>query len=705
MTWSGLARTDRPTASKRKEVDASRDRKCWICFSFVNLPMLTKALIGSGVTLFILALVQLLNGQLLVGIDRSFSSFRDRTVGLETADAIERRFLELRQEARASALIRSDAAEANLSIALSNLRQAVDSGRAALTKPSHLESLDLLSRLLADYETRFRLSKKLRATQIAMTRDFLDDANEKIRDNLYLIGRLSALIGARESQLRALSGLESVMAAQLKAHQALDRPSDAAFAEAAQYFVGVTALVVALKTIATNPLIQPMHEDLRVATTRFAGSFEILSSIARLSDDLNNRSMVEAEIEIAAAIEGLRRDALQDVSAIANALSNRIQESHVANIAFSALALSLGALCAWLISVATAAPVVEMAGAMRRLAAGDKSVTPPALGRRDEIGEMASAVAVFKASMIEAERLARIEQQVTEEANRQLEEKVAERTRELERSRQELMDSLQRLTEAGAEIAAQQKMASLGRIVAGVAHEVNTPLGVAITACSSLAYFGEEFRQKVEARQCSQEDLAEFLETMIHGSDLLSENLGRAARLVNSFKQVSADQHIGEERRMMLGEHIRNIAASLEPEIRRRGHRLELTLDETLETTLRPDALWQIISNLVINALAHGLSKARPGRIGVSLATEAEMAVLRVSDNGAGIPQEIQENIFEPFFTTKRGQGGTGLGLSVVHTLATQTLGGRVACESAPGEGTVISVFFPLESKPALAEA
>lgn len=705
MTWSGLAPSTDLTAPMRKRRKSVRGGLARARFTFINLPMLSKALIGSGVSLFILALVQLLDGQLLIGIDRSFTSFRDRTVALETADAIERRFLELRQEARASAVTRSDAAEATLSAALSNLMQAVEGGGVALTKPSHRQSLDLLSRLLADYETRFRLSKKLRAMQIAVTRDFLDDANEKIRENLYLIGRLSGLIGAREPQLRALSGLESVMAAQLKAHQALDRPGDAAFADAAQYFVGVTALVVALKTVATNPLIQPMHEDLRIATARFAGSFEILSSIARLSDDLNNRSMVEAEIEIAAVIEGLRRDALEDARAIANALSSRIQGSHFTNIAFSVFALSLGALCAWLIAVATASPVVEMAGAMRRLAAGDKSVIPPALGRRDEIGEMAAAVAVFKANMIEAERLAMAARQATEQANRQLEEKVAERTRELEQSRQELWESLQRLTEVGAEIAAQQKMASLGRIVARVAHEVNTPLGVAITACSSLAYFGEQFRRQVEANEHTPEDLAEFLGTMIHGSEMLSENLGRAARLVNSFKQVSADQHIGDERRMMLGEHIRNIGASLEPEVRKLGHRLELSLDETLEATIRPDALWQIISNLVINALIHGLSRDRPGRIRVLLAQEGDMAVVRVSDDGAGIPLEIQENIFEPFFTTKRGQGGTGLGLSVVHTLATQTLGGRVACESAPGEGTVISVIFPLEPTTAVVEA
>ncbi len=695
MTAPVVVPLEHPSTIKCQVARALRAGFARIRASFLNLSTFSKALIASSVSLLILALVQLIGGEVLFGIDRSFARFRDSTVALETADALERRFLDLRKEARALALSGPGASEAGVSTALSALAQAVDVGRESLGKPQHRHDIEVLSKLLAQYEVSFRLSIRLRATQIAMTQDFLDEANERMRSSLYLIGRLAGLIGAREEQLRATSGLESVLLAQLKARQALERPSEAALRDAARSFVGLKALVVELKTIAANPLIRPMHEDLAIATQRFVESFDTVSSIARAVDDINNGVMAATATQIAEAIEGLRRDALIDAAEITDSLSERIRSAHLANVILGVAALSIGALCAWALSVATARPVVEMAGAMRRLAAGDKSVTPPAEGRRDEIGEMAAAVAVFKANMIEAERLARIEQQITEETNRRLEEKVAIRTQELQQSRQELMDSLQRLTEAGAEIAAREKMASLGRVVAGVAHEVSTPLGVAITACSSLAFFGEEFRGRVEANDYTQADLAEFLATLVRGSELLSENLGRAARLVSSFKQVSANQHVGEQRRILLGEHIRNIAASLEPEIRKLGHRLDLRLDDTLDATMRPDALWQIISNLVINALIHGLSRDRPGRIGVSLDAQDDMAVVRVWDDGAGVPPEIQPHIFEPFFTTKRGQGGTGLGLSVVHTLATQTLGGRVACESAPGEGTVISVYFP----------
>jgi len=701
MTWLGFAPAYRLTTANRKNSEALRTALAWVSSSFLNLSTFGKALVGSGVSLLLLGLILLIDGHLLFGIDRTFTRYQNRTVVLETADAIERRFLDLRQEAQALALSGSDTSEAALAAALGNLNQAVETGRTTLSKPKHRQTIALLPQRLADYELRLRLSIRLRATQIAMTRDFLDDANEKMRASLYSIARLSGSNGTREAQLWALAGLETVLLAQLTAHDALARPTETGLQDAAQSLTGLRALVVEFNTQAADPLIKPMYDDLAIAAERFTDSFAILSSMARLVDDLNNRSMVAEAALIAETIEDLRRDALADASLISDTLAGQIRDARLTNIALGVLALTIGTLYAWLISGALAAPVAEMARAMRRLALGDKSVTPPALSRRDEIGEMAAAVAVIKAGMIEAE----IEKQAIERANRRLEEKIAERTRELEQSRQESLDSLQRLTEVGAEIAAQQKLASLGRIVAGIAHEVNTPLGVAITACSSLAFFGEEFKRQVEARDFSQEDLTEFLSNMILASEMLSVNLGRAARLVSSFKQVSADQHTGEERRMLLGEHVRNIAASLEPEIRKLGHRLELSLDETVEATIPPDALWQVISNLVINALTHGLPNVRSGQISISLTRERKMAVVRVRDNGAGIAPHVQEHIFEPFFTTKRGRGGTGLGLSVVHTLATHTLGGRVTCKSALGEGTEFSLFFPLQSKPALAEA
>jgi signal transduction histidine kinase len=702
MTWSGFPSSNRSTAGQLGQAGAVRGKLAKLHSLFLDLSTFGKALIGSSVSLAILALVQVINGHVAFGIERSFGQFRDRTMVLETAGSIERRFLDLRQEARYSALTGSVASEAALSASILALNQAVEGARTMLSKPEHRQLIGTISQLLADYDARFRLSSQLRATQTAMTKDFMDDANERIRASLFLIARLSGTSGARETQLRALAGLETALLAQIKVHHALDRPGELVLKDAKDSIAGLRALLVEFKPIAANSLFRPVYEDLGSAVLRFTDSFDMLSSVAQAVRDLNDELMVATAVRISTAIELLRSDALADASQITDKLSMRINDAHLISVALAILALSVGSICAWLISVATAAPVVEMAATMRRLAAGDRSVTPPTLGRRDEVGEMAAAVAVFRESMIEAERLAKIEQQVTEQANRQLEEKVAERTLELEQSKQDLMASLQRLMEVGAEIQSQEKMASLGRIMAGIAHEVNTPLGVAVTASSSITFFGEELRGRIEANDCSQETLKEFLETMTKSAELLSANLGRAARLINSVKQVSADQHIGEGRRMNLAEQIQNIAASLEPEVRKLGHRIELNLDEGLVATLPPDALWQIISNLVINSLAHGLSDRRPGRIIVSLAAQADMAVLRVRDDGVGIPPDIQPNIFEPFFTTKRGRGGTGLGLSLVQSLTTQTLGGRVTCESAPGKGTEISIFFPLQPKPAV---
>ena len=668
--------------------------------AFMNLSILTKALIGAGCSLFIVAVVSLTNSSILVGIEESFSVYRDRDVVLETADRMERRFLEMRRYAKELALTGSEAAGASLFIALSSLNETVPDGRTNLVKPAHLQYLKDLSNLLADYEAFLRLSHTFRATQRALKHDILDDASERIRDTTYMIARLTGLIGARETQLRSIAGLETVVIARLNVNMVLAQPSESRLSDAAQSLIGLRALLVELKPVAGYPLVKPFYEELKVETERYIDGFDILASIAKAVDDLDNRLMVATASHIAETIEALRSDALADTQIISNTLKKRILDANLVNLVMFFLALVIGAISAWFIAVATASPVIAMTRAMRRLAAGDKSATPPALDRRDEVGEMAAALTVFRASMIEAERLAKIEQKDFEEANQLLEARVAERTLALEQSRQELLASLEQLKQAGAEIAAQEKMASLGRVVAGVAHEVNTPLGVAVTASSCVAHFSETLKQKVSDNRISRSELLELVSNISQGADLLTENISRAARLIKSFKQISGDQHVNEECKLLLGPYVKDIMTSLGPEIHRRGHELDLDLEEHIEITLQPDALWQILSNLVMNALHHGLTAEHPGHLSVSLSTSQGMAMIRVADDGVGIAPGISDRIFEPFFTTKRGRGGIGLGLSVVNTIVTQALGGRILCESTPGEGTEFTIFIPLQREP-----
>ena len=283
-----------------------------------------------------------------------------------------------------------------------------------------------------------------------------------------------------------------------------------------------------------------------------------------------------------------------------------------------------------------------------------------------------------------------------EMANQRLEHRVAVRTAELEANRRDLETTIDRLSATSAELAEQGKMASLGRVVAGIAHEVNTPLGVAITCASAYGSRLDEFKRLVDEASLRRSDLSDFIAMADEASSIVLVNLDRAAGLIRSFKQVAANQHVGDERDIDLGSYLGDIMTSLLPEIRRNGHRLDLDLKTPILIKLRVDALWQIISGLTVNAVTHAFAPGEKGTLALSIAQEQGVAVIRFRDNGMGMSSEVLRQIFEPFFTTKRGKGGTGLGLSIIYTLVTDSLNGRVYCESELGCGSEFVITLPM---------
>lgn len=319
-------------------------------------------------------------------------------------------------------------------------------------------------------------------------------------------------------------------------------------------------------------------------------------------------------------------------------------------------------------------PLEMTTASIERLNAGDFSTPITPWRRPDEFGEMMAALENLRLKARENLKL----------------------TQEIEAGRQDLLLSLDRLSKAGVSIAEQEKMASLGRVVAGVAHEVNTPLGVAITCSSALADQARTFKRQVEAGGLRKSDLMSFVASAEEGAEIVEINLTRAAGLIRSFKQVAANQHVDDPRRIDLGVYLKDIINSLTPEIRRHGHELVLALDAPVAAKLRADALWQIVSALVMNALNHAFGPGRSGRITLSLEATEATATIRLRDDGDGMDETVRSQIFEPFFTTKRGNGGTGLGLSIVYTLVTQSLGGEICCVSAPGAGAEFVITLPL---------
>jgi len=220
-------------------------------------------------------------------------------------------------------------------------------------------------------------------------------------------------------------------------------------------------------------------------------------------------------------------------------------------------------------------------------------------------------------------------------------------------------------------------MASLGGLVAGVAHEINTPIGVSLSAASHLQERVQGFDTLVQAQQVRRTDLAAMVEDSREASAIILHNMQRAAALVRSFKQVAADQTSEQRRVFDLHQTVEEIIVSLRPSFKHAVAELVFEVPEGIAMDCFPGALAQIVSNLVLNALVHAFEGREQGRVRLSAKPIAHRAQVELSiqDDGVGIPPEVVGRIFDPFFTTKRNQGGTGLGLHIVHNLVHNSLG------------------------------
>lgn len=257
--------------------------------------------------------------------------------------------------------------------------------------------------------------------------------------------------------------------------------------------------------------------------------------------------------------------------------------------------------------------------------------------------------------------------------------------------------TLERLQNTQRELIQREKMAALGGLVAGVAHEINTPLGVAVTAVSAFAQETARFRQAYRDGTLRRPDLEDYVSSAGEAADFIQGNLSRAADLVQSFKKVAVDQTNDLPRQFDLGDYITEVLRSLQPRLRRSVHTVIPELPRGIVVDSAPGAIAQIITNLVMNALIHAFGDA-PGIITISLSQGAspDLLMLTIGDDGRGISASDLPYIFDPFFTTRRDQGGTGLGLHVVYNLVTQRLGGRIDVASTPGQGTRFIITFPL---------
>ena len=424
----------------------------------------------------------------------------------------------------------------------------------------------------------------------------------------------------------------------------------------------------------------------RLALRRLdARTLALQAGLAKLSEELSNRTEL-----LRNTIDATQAEAIGAIDELSTKMSQREQKAQttfdrtladisrrVLSIAviFLGIILSAGVLIALSIRL----PLHQIMTAMRAIASGDLGRQVQGTSARDEVGAMARAVEVFRENAIAKRE--------TEDELRAAKEKAESALLELTAAQQNLIDA--------------ERLAALGGLVAGVAHEVNNPIGISLTVASSFARRAEMFEAELRSGGgLRRSQLEEFVRTARDAAGQLVANLYRAGELIQSFKQVAVDRSHAERRQFALGEATDQIIASLKPVLKRAPIALTLDVPEGLFIDGYPGSYGQILTNLFLNAVNHAFAAGRSGTISISARARGHDDIeIIFADDGAGMTPDVQRQAFDPFFTTRRNEGGTGLGLHIVYNLVTQQLGGRMMLESRLGQGTTFRIIMPRTAK------
>jgi signal transduction histidine kinase/purine-cytosine permease-like protein len=289
-------------------------------------------------------------------------------------------------------------------------------------------------------------------------------------------------------------------------------------------------------------------------------------------------------------------------------------------------------------------------------------------------------------------------QEELDKQNIQLQQEVKERQlaeAQLQEKAKQLEQTLHNLKQAETQLVQSEKMAALGGLVAGIAHEINTPIGIGVTAASLLVERTAAFLTLFKRGIMKRSDLEKFLDMAQQSSQMTLTNLNRAAELIQSFKQVAVDQSSESRRTFNLTAYLEEILLQLSPKLKATNHAVTVQGDRHLTLNSYPGAFSQIVTNLVMNSLLHAYGPDEQGQITLTVQQNDRHIIFEYTDDGYGIPSDHLSKIFEPFFTTKRGKGGSGLGLHIVYNLVTRKLGGTIHCESTLGQGTAFVITLP----------
>lgn len=420
----------------------------------------------------------------------------------------------------------------------------------------------------------------------------------------------------------------------------------------------------------------------RIALQRLKGrSVALRQGLAKLSEQLSSRtdllrnSIDASQADTIAAIDGLSvkmRQREQSAQATFDRTLTAISRNvMVIATAFLGLIITAGIIIALSIRL----PLQQIMASMRAITSGDYDRKVQGTAAKDEVGAMARAVEVFRENAV-AKREAENELRASKE-------KAESALLELNAAQQNLIDA--------------ERLAALGGLVAGVAHEVNNPIGISLTVASSFARRSEMFEAELRSNApLRRSQLEEFVKTSRDAAQQLVANLHRAGELIQSFKQVAVDRSHAERRQFSLSEATDQIIASLRPVLKKAPITLTVDVPDGLMIDGYPGSYGQILTNLFLNAANHAFPDGKPGAIAITAKPRGTDDIeISFSDNGAGMSPDVQRQAFDPFFTTRRNEGGTGLGLHIVYNLVTQQLGGRMMLESRLGQGTTFRIIMP----------
>ncbi|HKS20556.1 MAG TPA: ATP-binding protein [Bradyrhizobium sp.] len=543
----------------------------------------------------------------------------------------------------------------------------------AATDPMLSGSVEELERVTSRFLDGFG---ELRAVQATISKTYEEQVLAPARDMAGLYSIIEGATGHRDALIwPSLGKSREAFTALLVAANAYYLSVASASAEDARRNTDtIERTIPVMMDLAENDLQRLALQRLQTRTVA------LREGLAKLSEQLANRTELlrntidASQAEAIAAIDNLsvkmRQREQKAQETFDRTLSNISRRVLSIAVIFLGVILSAGVIIALSIRL----PLQQIMSAMHAITSGDYDREVQGTRAKDEVGAMARAVEVFRENAIAKQK--------TEEELRTSKERAEGALIELNTAQQNLIDA--------------ERLAALGGLVAGVAHEVNNPIGISLTVASSFARRAETFEAELRTEQLRRSKLDEFVKTSRDAAQQLVANLHRAGELIQSFKQVAVDRSHAERRQFSLAEATDQIVASLRPVLKKSAIGLSIDVPEGLLIDGYPGSYGQILTNLFLNAANHAFVDGRSGTITISARPRGGDDVeIIFADNGAGMTPEVQRQAFDPFFTTRRNEGGTGLGLHIVYTLVTQQLGGRMMLESRPGQGTTFRIIMP----------